>query len=69
MRCSGSTTTAPGPGCEPPSTREVFPRSAELSWHHSIEAMTVTTAADQAHLLALLGQGTHDERRAPRGCT
>lgn len=46
--------------------REVFPRSAELSWHHSIEAMTVTTAADQAHLLALLGQGTHDDDDAAR---
>lgn len=40
--------------------REVFPRSAELAWHHSIEQMTVTTAEDQAHLLAQLGRGTQD---------
>ncbi|GAA4829324.1 serine hydrolase [Garicola koreensis] len=46
--------------------REIFPRSAELSWHHGIEAMTVTTPADQAHLLALLGQGTYDDAAAAR---
>ncbi|GAB3188068.1 serine hydrolase [Nesterenkonia suensis] len=40
--------------------REIFPRSGELTWHHSIEQMTVTTAADQAHLLAQLGRGTQD---------
>ena len=38
--------------------REIFPRSGELAWHHSIEHMTVTTPADQAHLLAELGRGT-----------
>lgn len=40
--------------------REIFPRSADLDWHHSIEHMTVTSPADQAHLLALLGSATHD---------
>lgn len=44
--------------------REVFPRSAELAWHHSIEQMTVTTAEDQAHLLAQLGRGTQDAEAA-----
>lgn len=44
--------------------REIFPRSADLSWHHSIDHMTVTTPADQARLLALLGSGTHDDDAA-----
>ena len=44
--------------------REVFPRSAELAWHHGVEQMTVTTAADQAHLLAQLGRGTQDAEAA-----
>ncbi|MFB9072211.1 serine hydrolase [Citricoccus parietis] len=37
--------------------REVFPRTGGLAWHHSIDGLTVTTAADQAHLLALVGSG------------
>ncbi|GAA1128896.1 serine hydrolase [Citricoccus alkalitolerans] len=37
--------------------REVFPRTGDLAWHHSIDGLTVTTAADQAHLLALIGSG------------
>lgn len=44
--------------------REIFPRSGDLDWHHSIEHMTVTTAADQAKLLQLLGRATYDERAA-----
>ncbi|MDS2171349.1 serine hydrolase [Nesterenkonia sp. CL21] len=44
--------------------REIFPRSGELTWHHSIEQMTVTTAADQAHLLAQLGRGTQNTKAA-----
>ncbi|GAA3050731.1 MULTISPECIES: serine hydrolase [Actinomycetes] len=44
--------------------REIFPRSGELTWHHSIEQMTVTTAADQAHLLAELGRGTQNAEAA-----
>jgi beta-lactamase class A len=37
--------------------REVFPRTGGLEWHHPIDGLTVTTAADQAHLLALIGAG------------
>lgn len=44
--------------------REIFPRSGELTWHHSIEQMTVTTAADQAHLLAQLGRGIQNAEAA-----
>lgn len=40
--------------------REIFPRSGDLDWHHGIEHMTVTTPADQAQLLHLLGRGMHD---------
>ena len=46
--------------------REIFPRSADLDWHHSVEGMTVTSPGDQAHLLALLGAGTHDADSASR---
>src|SRR5690625_6103096 len=41
--------------------REVFPRSAELSWSHSIDSMTVTSAHDQALLLELLARGRSEE--------
>lgn len=44
--------------------REVFPRSAELSWSHSNETMTVTSAHDQALLLELLARGCADESTA-----
>jgi len=44
--------------------REVFPRSAELSWSHSIDSMTVTSAHDQALLLELLARGYSDEPTA-----
>ncbi|MEW1981280.1 serine hydrolase [Citricoccus sp. NPDC079358] len=37
--------------------REVFPRTGGLAWHHPIDGLTVTTAADQARLLALIGSG------------
>lgn len=37
--------------------REVFPRTGGLTWHHPIDGLTVTTAADQARLLAMLGSG------------
>lgn len=37
--------------------REVFPRTGGLEWHHPIDGLTVTTAADQARLLVLLGRG------------
>lgn len=44
--------------------REIFPRSAELSWSHTIDSMTVTTAADQALLLEHLATGSIDEEHA-----
>lgn len=44
--------------------RETFPRSAELEWAHSIEAMTVTSAHDQALLLERLANGSVNEDRA-----
>ncbi len=44
--------------------REVFPRSADLEWHHSIEGMTVTTAHDQALLLEKLAHGSTGEDAA-----
>src|SRR5699024_2211202 len=37
--------------------REIFPRSAELAWSHSIESMTVTSARDQALLLEHIAHG------------
>ena len=44
--------------------REVFPRSGDLSWHHSIEGMTVTSAHDQALLLERLARGCQDDDAA-----
>lgn len=44
--------------------REIFPRSAELDWSHSIEGMTVTSAHDQALLLERLAKGSVDEENA-----
>ena len=44
--------------------REVFPRSAELSWSHSTDTMTVTSAHDQALLLELLARGCSEESTA-----
>ena len=44
--------------------REVFPRSGDLEWHHSIEGMTVTSAHDQALLLERLARGYCDEAAA-----
>src|SRR5699024_4547290 len=41
--------------------REVFPRSGQLPWHHSIESMTVTSAHDQALLLERLAHGVGNE--------
>ena len=37
--------------------REVFPRTGGLDWHHPVDGLTVTTAADQARLLAMIGRG------------
>lgn len=48
--------------------REVFPRTGELSWDHSIEQMTVTSAADQVQLLGALGRATGCEGAAAQLC-
>ncbi|NUL46417.1 hypothetical protein F7P69_14605 [Cellulosimicrobium funkei] len=37
--------------------REAFPRTGGLDWHHPVDGLTVTTAADQARLLAMIGRG------------
>lgn len=44
--------------------RETFPRTAELAWSHSIEAMTVTSPADQTLLLEQLARGCTDDDAA-----
>src|SRR5690625_517254 len=46
--------------------REIFPRSAELAWSHSIESMTVTSARDQALLLEHLAHGVLEPQYAAR---
>src|SRR5690625_7919170 len=46
--------------------REIFPRSAELSWAHPTDAVTVTTPSDQALLLELLARGATAEREAAK---
>ncbi|MGD6980730.1 MULTISPECIES: serine hydrolase [Citricoccus] len=44
--------------------RETFPRTGDLTWSHPLDAITVTTAADQCHLLASLARGVSDEEAA-----
>lgn len=44
--------------------REIFPRSADFTWSHSLDSVTVTTAADQCLLLEKLGQGCRNEESA-----
>lgn len=46
--------------------REIFPRSAELAWSHPIDAMTVTSASDQALLLEHLAHGAMNEAHAEK---
>lgn len=46
--------------------REIFPRTAELSWAHSLDAMTVTSASDQALLLERLAHGMADAQHAAK---
>src|SRR5690625_1340362 len=46
--------------------REIFPRSAELSWAHPTDAVTVTTPSDQALLLELLARGATAEQEAAK---
>lgn len=41
--------------------REIFPRSGDLTWSHSLESVTVTTAEDQCLLLEMLGRGYRSE--------
>ncbi|HRO31630.1 serine hydrolase [Citricoccus sp.] len=44
--------------------RETFPRTGDLTWSHPLDAITVTTAADQCHLLASIARGVSDEEAA-----
>lgn len=37
--------------------REIFPRTGDLTWSHSLDTLTTTTARDQSHLLEKLGRG------------
>jgi beta-lactamase class A len=46
--------------------RETFPRTGDLTWSHPLDAITVTTAADQCHLLAMVACGASDEDAAGR---
>lgn len=46
--------------------REIFPRSADLTWSHSLESVTVTTAEDQCLLLEMLGRGYRNETEAAK---
>ncbi len=46
--------------------RETFPRTGALTWSHPLDAITVTTAADQCHLLALIALGVTDQSAAGR---
>ncbi|WP_218220324.1 serine hydrolase [Nesterenkonia sp. Act20] len=44
--------------------REIFPRTGELTWSHSLDTLTTTTARDQSRLLEKLGRGCVDEAAA-----
>lgn len=44
--------------------REIFPRTGDLTWSHSLDTLTTTTARDQSHLLEQLGRGCIDEGTA-----
>lgn len=44
--------------------REIFPRTGDLSWSHSLDTLTTTTARDQSRLLEQLGRGCADETTA-----
>lgn len=44
--------------------REIFPRTGDLTWSHSLETLTTTTAQDQSRLLEKLGQGCVEEAAA-----
>lgn len=44
--------------------REIFPRTGELTWSHSLDTLTTTTAQDQCRLLEKLGRGCVDDAAA-----
>ncbi|GAA1149634.1 serine hydrolase [Nesterenkonia lutea] len=44
--------------------REIFPRTGDLTWSHSLETLTTTTAQDQSRLLEKLGRGCVEEASA-----
>lgn len=44
--------------------REIFPRTGDLTWSHSLDTLTTTTARDQSRLLEQLGRGCVDEGAA-----
>lgn len=46
--------------------REIFPRTGDLTWSHSLETLTTTTAQDQSRLLEKLGRGCVDDTAAKR---
>lgn len=46
--------------------REIFPRTGDLTWSHSLETLTTTTARDQSRLLEKLGAGCLNEAAAGR---
>ncbi|MGJ9405503.1 serine hydrolase [Nesterenkonia aurantiaca] len=44
--------------------REIFPRTGDLTWSHSLDTLTTTTARDQSRLLEKLGRGCVDDNAA-----
>lgn len=44
--------------------REIFPRTGDLTWSHSLDTLTTTTAQDQSCLLEKLGRGCVDDAAA-----
>lgn len=44
--------------------REIFPRTGDLTWSHSLDTLTTTTARDQSLLLEQLGRGCIDDAAA-----
>ncbi|GAA1158108.1 serine hydrolase [Nesterenkonia sandarakina] len=44
--------------------REIFPRTGDLTWGHSLDTLTTTTAQDQSRLLEKLGRGCQGDAAA-----
>lgn len=44
--------------------REIFPRTGDLTWSHSLDTLTTTTAQDQSRLLEKLGRGCQGDAAA-----